>query len=681
MKSRYWQSTRTQWRLLILLLNILLLLLLNPSTVWAADGALPFFETLTGNYCLRSAGVGLQNGGKPSLQMDVAGTPVRAYLYWSGRYVGLNNGDDTIRMTVNGSAPTTIKATYADSAYAGYAKRYYYSYRSADLVTAGLLTSSGLNVITLAGLKTDEAEGAVLVVIYASPACAASEIKLAAGLDGFYWNFPAPAGGNTQATCTTFAPAVEARTLELNMIVGGTEGRANRIWYATGADAAPSDLIQSGLGMVLAGPLPPATNPPYPLTGEAGDFTNFTATIAVPGGKSWACFQIESIANDGTGINGTSGVWLGLVSRIPLPLPTPTSTDTPTVTPTATPTPTTTPTATPTLTPAPTATDVPAPTLTIAPPTVMTPDPLPEDTPTPTSTATQTATPTFTATSSPTPTATVTATNTPTPEATVQGTYERASLDLRKYTNGDDADLPPGPQLQVGDPVTWTYIVRNTGEISLTHVGVTDDHGVLVTCPQSQLPPGATMLCTGHGLAEPGQYINVGTAIGQTPQGFVIKAQNQSHYFASVLSPDQPATVGDRVWLDINKDGVQDPAEPGLPGIILNLFTPNGLLVEQVVTNDQGIYTIDDLPPGSYYLAINALPTYVPSPLDRSSDDLADSDLNPGTLQTSLFTLLNGQVDTSRDIGLYQNPTALNEEAEPVLGTAMQQVFLPLVRK
>ena len=33
-------------------------------------------------------------------------------------------------------------------------------------------------------------------------------------------------------------------------------------------------------------------------------------------------------------------------------------------------------------------------------------------------------------------------------------------------TNGEDADTPTGPTLQVGDPVTWTYEIVNTGSIS-----------------------------------------------------------------------------------------------------------------------------------------------------------------------------------------------------------------------
>lgn len=52
-------------------------------------------------------------------------------------------------------------------------------------------------------------------------------------------------------------------------------------------------------------------------------------------------------------------------------------------------------------------------------------------------------------------------------------------ITLKKYTNGFDADQPNGadvPQLQPGAPVTWTYVVTNTGNLTfaLASVVVTD---------------------------------------------------------------------------------------------------------------------------------------------------------------------------------------------------------------
>ena len=49
------------------------------------------------------------------------------------------------------------------------------------------------------------------------------------------------------------------------------------------------------------------------------------------------------------------------------------------------------------------------------------------------------------------------------------------AIDIEKATNGQDADLPTGPFILLGDPVTWTYVVTNTGNVDLVNIVVTDD--------------------------------------------------------------------------------------------------------------------------------------------------------------------------------------------------------------
>ncbi len=61
---------------------------------------------------------------------------------------------------------------------------------------------------------------------------------------------------------------------------------------------------------------------------------------------------------------------------------------------------------------------------------------------------------------------------------------EEPAIDVEKATDGQDADLPPGPTLSAGDPVTWTYVVTNVGNVTLSNVAVTDDQGETVTCPR-----------------------------------------------------------------------------------------------------------------------------------------------------------------------------------------------------
>lgn len=85
-------------------------------------------------------------------------------------------------------------------------------------------------------------------------------------------------------------------------------------------------------------------------------------------------------------------------------------------------------------------------------------------------------------------------------------------LEIEKTTNGEDADSAPGPSILVGDPVVWEYTLTNIGVVPLSDIVVSDDQGVAVSCPATTLAAGASMTCTGNGVATLGQYSNLGTA-------------------------------------------------------------------------------------------------------------------------------------------------------------------------
>ncbi len=111
------------------------------------------------------------------------------------------------------------------------------------------------------------------------------------------------------------------------------------------------------------------------------------------------------------------------------------------------------------------------------------------------------------------------------------------AIDIDKRTNGQDAPVAPGLMINAGSPVQWTYIVKNTGDVVLTNVAVTDDKGVAVSCPKTTLQPGETMTCTANGTATSGQYRNVGTAAGSPPCGSAVSDSDASHYFGKDEKP------------------------------------------------------------------------------------------------------------------------------------------------
>jgi hypothetical protein len=125
------------------------------------------------------------------------------------------------------------------------------------------------------------------------------------------------------------------------------------------------------------------------------------------------------------------------------------------------------------------------------------------------------------------------------------------SVRIQKSTNGTDAGDAPGPQIPVGDPVTWEYDVTNTGTVDLTSVAVTDDQGVSVNCNgHTTLAAGGVMTCTGSGVAVLGQYANIGTVTADwTMNGNsgTVTDSDSSHYLG--VSPDQDSDGGQKVTL------------------------------------------------------------------------------------------------------------------------------------
>jgi large repetitive protein len=126
-------------------------------------------------------------------------------------------------------------------------------------------------------------------------------------------------------------------------------------------------------------------------------------------------------------------------------------------------------------------------------------------------------------------------------------------IDITKFTNGEDADTPTGPDIEIGTVVTWTYQVRNTGNVPLSNVTVTDDQpGVTPayvsgdTNGDSLLDVGEVWLFQATGIAVGGQYANMGTVTGTPPDGPNVTDSNPSHYFGVDELPPTSLPVGEQ---------------------------------------------------------------------------------------------------------------------------------------
>jgi uncharacterized repeat protein (TIGR01451 family) len=126
---------------------------------------------------------------------------------------------------------------------------------------------------------------------------------------------------------------------------------------------------------------------------------------------------------------------------------------------------------------------------------------------------------------------------------------QQAGLSLTKRTNGELAGAPPGPVIAAGAPVTWTYMLTNTGDVVLTSVTVTDSVAgvtpVLIGGDEGdrQLAPDEVWVYQAAGVAIAGQYANLGAASSIDPYGAAITATDPSHYFGLFSQIDLVKTV------------------------------------------------------------------------------------------------------------------------------------------
>jgi len=100
--------------------------------------------------------------------------------------------------------------------------------------------------------------------------------------------------------------------------------------------------------------------------------------------------------------------------------------------------------------------------------------------------------------------------------------------------------------------------------------------------------------------------------------------------------------VGDRVWLDLNSDGIQQTDEPAGSAAV-SLLSDTGDLVAKTATDATGRYEFSNLPAGRYRLQFAGLPAHRAFTLRTSGSDPAlDSDADPATGRTAVFTLAQG---------------------------------------
>jgi hypothetical protein len=126
---------------------------------------------------------------------------------------------------------------------------------------------------------------------------------------------------------------------------------------------------------------------------------------------------------------------------------------------------------------------------------------------------------------------------------------------------------------------------------------------------------------------------------------------------------NEKAALGDYVWKDLNRDGIQDPNEPGIVGVVVTLCDSTNNPIGTTTTNGIGYYSFWGLEPGSYYVKVApVLPDGCKlTSIDNPLDDCKDSDANTTTGSTALIVLAAGENNPCIDFGYVNEKASLGD--------------------
>lgn len=224
-------------------------------------------------------------------------------------------------------------------------------------------------------------------------------------------------------------------------------------------------------------------------------------------------------------------------------------------------------------------------------------------------------------------------------------------VSVELYRDDGDGLLDP-----LVDTLAGTQITANGGFYGFAQLPQ-GDYFLHIPTPPSAYPSSSTPVASG----DIGTQIDSGNATSSSL--IVLGSESNSAIFDGTNGTESrlnanfgffaPITIGNMVWYDYEQDGLQVTRDDGVPSVDVILYDATDTIVAAMTTTTNGSYEFENMAPGAYYIVFIPPSGYQLSPVDVGNDDAVDSDADPVTGRTEIFTATTTSENDIWDAGIY----------------------------
>ena len=123
-------------------------------------------------------------------------------------------------------------------------------------------------------------------------------------------------------------------------------------------------------------------------------------------------------------------------------------------------------------------------------------------------------------------------------------------------------------------------------------------------------------------------------------------------------------SIGDRIWNDVNSNGIQDSDESGLANISVGLYKADGVtLLSSTSSNSSGSYSFGSLRPDNYVVRVTKPLAYTITSKGSDASSGIDSNIDASG-KSDIITLGSGEINTTIDAGLFLTPASTTSDLQ-----------------